>query len=187
MNTGNPERMESTISETHKVIDALAGSLNDHLDTQIARADQKAQLILAACTFMAATIVPLASRINFDLLDPALPPMHRFALIAVALVVVFLLLCVYFSLLVTRPSLSARAEKHSLLYFGNIIHMTEKEFIASFLKQHPEEIRDAILSQVYQKARIADKKFGGIRRSLNFLFLTFLFWALAGVLLTIAR
>jgi len=178
---------ESPESETKKTLVALASSLNDRLDTQIGRADAKAQLILAACTFMAATIAPLAPRINSDIFSPSLPPVQRFGFISVVLVVVSLLACVYFALLVTRPALGTRKQKPSLLYFGDIIYLGEQEFIDKFMKQRPEAIPDAILSQVYQKARIAERKFTRIRRSLNFLFLTFVFWALAGVLLALSQ
>lgn len=169
--------------ESEKEIVSLADSLNGHLDRQIDLADRKAQLILAACTFMAATIAPLTARIRFDFFNPTVASLQRLTAVSTVFLVVALLLCVYFALLVTRPALSKKRQKPSLLYFGHIADMSEQEFLNRFVRQQPEEIRDAILSQVYQKASIAMRKFAAIRRSLNFLFLTFLLWATVGLLL----
>lgn len=177
---------EGSGNEAGRAVLGLAQSLNDHLDRQIDLADRKAQLILAACTFMAATIAPLTARIRLDFFSPALPPVQRVAIISTVLVVITLLVCVYYSLLVTRPALSARRKKLSLLYFGDIVDMSEQDFVQRFLNQQPEDIRNAVLDQVYQKAMIARRKFGWIRRSLTFLFLTFIFWAVVGVLLAVA-
>lgn len=177
---------EGSGNEAGRAVLSLAQSLNDHLDRQIDLADRKAQLILAACTFMAATIAPLTARIRLDFFSPALPPLQRVAIISTVLVVITLLVCVYYSLLVTRPALSARRKKLSLLYFGDIVDMSEQDFVQRFLNQQPEDIRNAVLDQVYQKAMIARRKFGWIRRSLTFLFLTFIFWAVVGVLLAVA-
>ncbi|HCV43311.1 MAG TPA: hypothetical protein DGH68_07485 [Bacteroidetes bacterium] len=173
--------------EAEKEIVSLADSLNGHLDRQIDLADRKAQLILAACTFMAATIAPLTARIRFDFLDPSVTSVQKLAAGTTVLMVFALLLCVYFALLVTRPALSNKRQKPSLLYFGHIANLSEQEFLTKFMRQQPEEIRDAILSQVYQKAAIAMRKFAAIRQSLNFLFLTFLFWATVGMLLALVH
>ena len=185
MTASRAQQSEATGNESGEAIITLARSLNDHLDRQIDLADRKAQLILAACTFMAATIAPLTTRIRFDFFSPALPPLQRIAIISTVLVVVTLLLCVYHALSVTRPALTAKRPKLSLLYFGDIVDLSEQDFVDRFVRQQPEEIRNAVLSQAYQKALIATRKFASIRRSLNYLFLTFIFWAVVGVLLAV--
>jgi hypothetical protein len=169
------------------MITQLAGSFNDHLDRQIDLADRKAQLILAACTFMAATVAPLTAGIGLDLFNTSVPLLQRIASVFTISVVVTLLLSIYFSLIVTRPRLELRKQNPSLLYFGNVIQWSEEEFIERFLKQQPDEIRTAILAQVYQKALISKRKFEGIRRSLGFLLLTFILWGAANVLLGLSR
>lgn len=169
------------------MITQLAGSFNDHLDRQIDLADRKAQLILAACTFMAATVAPLTAGIGLDLFNTSVPLLQRIASVFTISVVVTLLLSIYFSLIVTRPILELRKQNPSLLYFGNVIQWSEEEFIERFLKQQPDEIRTAILAQAYQKALISKRKFEGIRRSLGFLLLTFILWGAANVLLGLSR
>lgn len=165
----------------------VARFLFEHMQGQINFADTKAQLTLAADALLAASVSPLVRGAALNLLDPASPVLIRVAGAASLLMFAALLLSIYFSLVVARPTLNVRESQFSLFYFGHIARSSEAEFIARFTRSSPDELRTAILAQVYAKAKIATRKFAASRVSLNFLFAALALWAVAQGLLAFVR
>ncbi len=155
----------------------------EHVDRQIDLADRKAQLILAANTFMAATLASLGSGIGLRLFDPAAPVIQRLAALGTLVLIGALLLSVYHALMVARPRMAVANARRTLLYAGHIVQWSEEEFIGSFHDQTNQDLQDAILAQVYSRAHIATRKLVGIRRSLDFLLVAFSAWAVVRILL----
>ena len=171
------ETSENDIIESH------AKLLYDHLDKQIELADGKAQLILAASTFMAATAASSLIGNGLDLFGGTRPVLDIVASIGTLLMTISLLMTVYYALVVTKPTLTFPRENQALFYFGYIVRHSEEEFIRSFLSQSPEALRESVLAQIYSKSQIARRKFHGIRMSLNYLFATFALWAAVRIIL----
>ena len=175
------EPSQSTIVEGH------ARLLYDHLDKQIELADGKAQLILAASTFMAATAASLITGIGLDMFGGTRPVLDLIAAVGTLVMTMTLLLTVYYALIVTKPALGFPRENQALFYFGYIVRQSEEDFIRKFLGQSPEELRESVLAQIYSKSQIASRKFHGIRMSLNYLFATFALWAAVRIMLAFVR
>ena len=151
--------------------------LFEHMDRQIDLADRKAQLILAANTFMAATLGNLSQGAGLKLLAATAPLAQRIESGCAVVLVATLVLSVYYALLVARPRLTVAGQRRTLLYAGHIAAWTEQDYVATFLAQTPREMDEAVLAQVHSRAQIANRKFVGIRWSLDFLFVAFLAWA----------
>ncbi len=166
-----------------ELIQDHAKLLYDHLDKQIELADGKAQLILAASTFMAATAASSVTGIGLDLFGGTRPPLDIIASLGTLLMTVSLLMTVYYALVVTKPALTFPRENQALFYFGYIVRHSEEEFIQKFLSQSHGELQESVLAQVYSKSQIARRKFHGIRMSLNYLFATFALWAAVRIIL----
>ena len=171
----------------NSIVDGHARLLYDHLDKQIELADGKAQLILAASTFMAATAASSISGVGIDLFGGTRPVLDLVAGVATLLMTMTLLLTVYYALIVTKPALGLPRENQALFYFGYIVRHSEEDFIRKFLNQSPEELRESVLAQIYSKSQIARRKFYGIRMSLSFLFATFALWAAVRIMLLFVR
>lgn len=163
----------------------LATMLFEHTQGLINFADGKAQLILAANALFAAAVINLQGGVVAKLLDGAAPAVERLTALTALMMFVALLLSFFYAIRVARPDLLPPEQGHNLFFFGHILQRTEKEFVNQFLGQSDDDMRRAILSQVYAKSRIASNKFLGIRRSLNFLVLTLLLWIVTELLIAL--
>ena len=167
------------------VITELAKLLFDHLGSQIALADEKAHLTLAADAILMASIASLDKGMALSLLDKAAPVISRLTSFFTILMFVPLLLSVYYALMVARPILML-PKRRTLFYFGSIQKWSEKEFIDKFLSQPQHEISGSILALVYAQARIANRKFVGVGQSINSLIAALTLWALVQLLMAFA-
>ena len=157
--------------------------LFEHMDRQIDLADRKAQLILVANTFVAATIVNVGQGAGVSLFDNSARIEARLVGFCTIVLIVSLLISVYHALLVARPRLSVDRQRRTLHYAGHIILWSEQEYISRFMNQTTREMDEALLAQIHSRAHIANRKFVGIRWSLNFLFVAFLAWAMVRLLI----
>lgn len=164
------------------LITELVKLLFEHLGSQIALADHKAHLTVAADAILVASIASLDKGIALSLLDNAAPVISRLASFSTILMFVSLLLSLYYALMVAKPILML-PRRETLFYFGNIQQWSEKEFIDKFLSQPRHEISGSILALVYAQARIANRKFVGVRQSINFLIAALILWALVQLLI----
>jgi len=166
-------------------ISDLTMQLFEHMQGQINFADTKAQLTLAANALLATAISPLSQEVIGGLLDSSAAPLPRITGFLGIGVFISLLLSVYFSLVVARPVLRVSGASGSLFYFGNIIQHSEADFIQSFSNLRNDEIKAALLVQIYARSKIVWRKFTAIRHSLNFLVLSLVLWIAIQILLAV--
>lgn len=154
----------------------LATLLFTDTEAQIGLADTKAQLTLAADALLVAAVAPMAKGIARTLTDGGTPVVTRLAAVLAITTFCALLISFYFALVAVRPRLKA-PDHPSLLFFRQIVRLPESAFIDRFLAQSQEQIHRALLSEVYIMARIASRKFAGVRWSVAFLLFALVLWA----------
>ena len=156
----------------------LATLVSTSFDEQINLADTKAQLIIAADTLLAAsTAFFLKKDVYLTFFEQGTSLLNRFAAIVSFLLFISLVISLFFALLTARPILILPEQRRSLFYFGHIAGLSEKRFTSEFLSQTSTEIKESMLAQAYAKAVIATRKFGRVRRSMDFLILALFLWA----------
>ena len=89
-----------------------------------------------------------------------------------------LALSMIYALLVARPVLKDQGHAGTLFFFGKISRMSSAEFVEKFSRQSASELREALLTEVHNTARIANQKFIRIRYSLDFLIAAVFLWSL---------
>jgi hypothetical protein len=162
----------------------MASLLFDHIEGQLARADNKAQLILAADTLLAAALTLTGGGIGKMFSAGMTSGEIVFNSISV-LLFLSLIVSIFFAILASKPIMKAPKQERNLFFFGHIIGCKPDEFADHFLNQSEDDIRDALLGQVYAKSLIAGYKFKRVGRSTNFLIIALVLWAVSQVLLLV--
>lgn len=185
-NKSTPQQTSQQPKQNKKEISRASSLLFEHIEGQINLADTKAQLILAADALLALAFAPLIKGAAIRLFANATPILDRFvALFAIGMFIT-LVCSFFFALLVVRPSLRNR-EPTSLMYFGQIAQASEKDFIETFQTQSLDKLKEAVLTEVHAKARIAKRKFKRIRYSVNFLIAALILWTVVQLLQAFGR
>ncbi len=161
----------------------LAVVLFEHVEGQIAQADTKAQLTLAADTLLAAALTLAGRGAGLRLLDPAAALPERLGGGLGLLSFLALVISVYLALVAARPRLTVAGQRRSLFYFGHIAQVREAEFIREFQDSTALELRVSLLAQVHSKAVIAQRKFASVRGSISFLIAALVLWAVMQIAL----
>lgn len=156
--------------------------LFEHIEGQINLADTKAQLTLAADALLAGTFAVLGKGAVSNLLSNTSPILDRLADLSTVLMFLALVCSFYYALRVINPHLQG-SKRFTLMYFGQIAQMDEDDFIDTFRNQSLSDLKASTLAQVHTKAKIAQVKFARASRSVNFLILSLIFWAISQLLL----
>jgi|YNPNPStandDraft_1061719.scaffolds.fasta_scaffold15044_5 hypothetical protein len=181
-----PETLPPAVPLDSKDLHELEVLLFEHIEHQISFADTKAQLTLTAGALLAAGMAVFGQGSASALLDSTAPLLTRLNGLLIVLMVGMLTLSVYYALLAARPNFTPPAHGKNLFFFGHIVQFAEPDFVRVFSEQTEEQVHAALLSQVYAKSRIANRKFLRVRHSLNFLVGAFVLWAGAQLLLVLA-
>jgi hypothetical protein len=154
-----------------------ASMLFEHIEGQINLADTKAQLTVAADTLFLAAATTLGQGVLADVLNGAAPLVNR-AMGALSIVMLALLVfSLLFALLATRPRLVG-SKSPTLYYFGAIAKSPHaEEYVASFLRQSPQDVTRSLATEIFAKAQIAQRKFVRVRASINCLIAALVAWA----------
>ncbi|MBN1122728.1 MAG: hypothetical protein JXJ17_16745 [Anaerolineae bacterium] len=162
----------------------MASLLFDHIEGQLSRADNKAQLILAADTFLAAALTLSGGGIR-AIFGAGMTLGETLSNIAGVLLFLSLIISIFFAVLASKPILKAPQQERNLFFFGHITDCNPDEFTDQFLNQSEDDIREALLGQVYTKSLIASYKFKRVGRSTNFLIIALALWAISQVVLLV--
>ncbi len=160
----------------------MASLLFDHIEGQLARADNKAQLILAADTLLAAALTLSGGGIG-KMFNAGMTAGEVVSNSVSVLLFLSLIVSIFFAILASKPILKTPSQERNLFFFGHITDCKPDEFAAQFLNQSEDDIREALLGQVYTKSLIASYKFKRVGRSTNFLIIALALWAISQVML----
>lgn len=160
----------------------MASLLFDHIESQLERADNKAQLILAADTLLAAALTLSGGGGVVSLFGGGLTPKEIVAAAAGLLLFLALIISIFSAILASKPILKTPIRDRNLFFFGHIARFDLDEYTRLFEEQTDAQIREALLAQVYAKSTIAGYKFAWVGRSTNFLIIALLLWAISQML-----
>jgi cobalamin synthase len=178
MSAGEVAQQTATVDE--KTVE-VALSLFEHIEGQINRTDNKAQVVLAADAIMLGWFSTQNPSLLQALLDGHASAVGRATSLLIALVFVGLFLSLAFGLLVILPR-AGKSAGLSLVYFGDIARRGEREFITAYLRQSDVEVMESVLAGVHANARIARQKFRWVSLSVTFLLGTLVVVAAIGVI-----
>lgn len=154
---------------------------NTEMDNSIRHADLKAQLILGVDAILLATI----EIFPFDTIDPLFSDgasfVSRMIVIMEFIVVLGLAISLVTALLTILPRFNPAKNVTNLFFFGDITHLTEEEYIKSYMDTSEDDIKTAILAQIHAKSFIVSRKFLRVRYSLLALLIAVLAWALVAI------
>jgi hypothetical protein len=159
----------------------VALALFEHVEDQINRTDNKAQVVLAADAILLGWFSTLGPNLAQPLFAADATPTARATSLPAALIFLALFLSLASGLVVIWPRM-ATPRSGSLVYFGGIARRGEREFVAAFMRQSRAEVTEGLLREVHATAHIARRKFRWVGLSVGFLLLGLALLAVLGVL-----
>ena len=155
-----------------------------YLGSQVAIADMKASMILAADALLITITLQLYQKDMLLAFSSAAPPLDRIGYGLIYLVLASLVASFVFALLVAYPRMPS-SPKPNLFYFVDIIHMKMADYQRLFLQQSETEIVDQMVQENYIVSRLVYKKFFNVQISFRWLILAGLLWATGQALIMI--
>lgn len=180
--SSTPHKKEEDASQTDKKeneTQEFGSMLLKHMEGQLNRADSKAQFTLTVDALLLASTTLFGKGIAITILDAASPMIARLAGIFSILMFVALLISTIYAILAVIPKLAPPGKVNNLYYYGTILNYKERDFLHAVRKQHPREMNDMLLSEVYALSSIAQQKFLIVRRSYQCLCVAVGFWLIA--------
>ncbi len=157
------------------------------LDAQITLAETKAQLIMGACAILLAAI-GFERGSGYDLfLNEDAAWGERLAFVLMLLTFGALIAAVFCALATARPNLRHPKHPSNLLFFSHIVNIEEHAYLERVLGMSAGQLKLYMMSQVYAKSVVIERKFRFSRYSLDFLFLAFLLWIIAQLVLAFVK
>lgn len=163
------------------------------LDTQIAIADTKSQIIIGANTILIASLGLNQDAIIGMLTGDTSTLGQQLGAGLMLIMAVILMASVYYALAGSRPNLRQpqpgttvpAASGGNLFFFGHVASMTQTDFEAAFLDQTMEEVKQDVAAQIHAKSVIVTRKYRMINISLRLLFLALFVWLFSRMVLVI--
>ncbi|MES2507052.1 MAG: Pycsar system effector family protein [Verrucomicrobiota bacterium] len=181
-----PVTSSTLISSTAVDVTRLLYMLYQDVESQINRADLKAQITLSTSAILAAMV----SNIGLGLKSP---DMHlwtatEWTLLGIyALFIAFICCAIAHALLAAFPRSIGKSKKkpeNANLYFtADIVTLHPETYVQLFGAQLNSDVRENVLKQIHAKGRVLEAKLGHVRWGLKFLSLGMLIWLLARVFL----
>lgn len=173
-------------SVTDQELRTLASFLFNLIEAQISRADTKAGLVIAAdSVFATGAIFQARHDAILQLFSTRTSLISHGISLLMILMFTALFLSTMYALLATRPNLRVKGGGETIFFFNRIAQFQHAEFLEVFRKLSPDQFHSAILTEVYNTARIASVKFTRIRYSIDFLIVSVVLWMLIQLLFAI--
>ncbi len=177
------------LRDTPVDISRMLYMLYQDVEQQITRADLKAQITLGTSTLLAAFTVNVGLGFAGGR-RAAMTPLEWTAMGFYALCAASICAAVWFALTAAFPRSVGRREavhaKPNLYFSADIITLQPDDYVARFLGQTNELLKESVIKQVQLKAGVLERKLVFVRRGLRLLALSVLFWALGHAILIFA-
>lgn len=165
---------------------AFAKDVQDNLflyiGSQVAIADMKASMILAADALLITITLQLYQRDMLLAFSSAAPTLDRIGYGLIYAVLASLVASFVFALLVAYPRMPP-SPKPNLFYFVDITRMRMAEYRDLFLQQSEAEIVDQMVQENYIVSKLVYKKFFNVQISFRWLILAGVLWAIGQALI----
>jgi hypothetical protein len=184
-----PVTSSTLISSTAVDVTRLLYMLYQDVESQINRADLKAQITLSTSAILAAMV----SNMGLGLKSPDLHlwTATEWTLLGIyALFIAFICCAIAHALLAAFPRSIGKSKKkpeNANLYFtADIVTLHPETYVQLFGAQLNSDVRENVLKQIHAKGRVLEAKLGHVRWGLKFLSLGMLIWLLARVFLVVS-
>jgi len=155
-----------------------------YLGSQVAIADMKASMILAADALLITITLQLYQKDMLLAFNATAPVLDRVGYGLIFGVLASLVASFAFALLVAYPRMPA-SPKPNLFYFVDITRMKMAEYQRLFLEQSEAEIVDQMVLENYIVSKLVYKKFFNVQISFRWLVLAGALWVLGQILIMI--
>jgi hypothetical protein len=161
------------------------------IETQIQRADIKAQIILSANAILMAFVANFGLGVTFETIR-AIRPIELGVIAADALMMMAILISVYFALSTAYPRVGTRhrqrgsvapVDDSALFYSGYIVQIARNEYVTRFMDLSLQDVKRAIAEQIHAKSTIVERKFKQVQISMISIFVAIVMWTASRILL----
>ena len=183
-----PVTASTLVNSTAVDLTRLIYMLYQDIESQINRADLKAQITLSTSAILAAMVSNLG-------LGLASPDMQHWSGREWTVVTVYggfiAMICtaIAHALLAAFPRSIGKTkslpEEANLYFTADIVRLSPDIYSQLFGIQHNSDVRDRVLKQIHAKARVLEAKLDHVRKGLKFLSLAMITWLLIRVLLVV--
>lgn len=184
-----PVTSSTLISSTAVDVTRLLYMLYQDVESQINRADLKAQITLSTSAILAAMVSNLGLGLKSP--DMHLWTFTEWALLGLySLFIAFICCAIAHALLAAFPRSIGKSKKkpeNANLYFtADIVTLPPETYVQLFGAQLNSDVRESVLKQIHAKGRVLEAKLAHVRWGLKFLSLGMLLWLFARVFLVIS-
>lgn len=180
-----PVTAGTLVGSTAVDVTRLIYMLYQDVESQINRADLKAQITLSTSAILAAMV----SNLGLGLASPNMQDWsgNEWALFVIyVLFIGFICAAIAHALLAAFPRSIGKSKKRpedaNLYFTADIVNLPPDTYAQFFGAQLNSDVRDRVLKQVHAKARVLEAKLGHVRSGLKFLSLAMIIWLLARIL-----
>lgn len=187
-----PTNLSTLIDDTPIDFTRLLHMLFDDLETQIARADQKAQIILSADALLIAAFANFGFGQSVELIGQTIAHADSIPLgiiVLQLLALILLLVSIFYALRVALPqfkrSTGPQPQSPSLFYSGYIDALDTAEYVDKFLRITQQDVKRMVLEGIHAKSRVARAKFVDVRRSMITVMVAIGVWAVSEIIINL--
>jgi len=164
----------------------LGISILQHVESQLNRADSKAQFTFTLDTLLIASSAFFGQGVTSNAALSSTGPFLYLVATLSAAVFFTLFISTIYALLAVIPRLTPKKNAHNnIFYFGNIVQLKREDFVEDYLDKSQGEIQKMLMSEVYDLSIIAERKFSLVRVSHIFLFISLGFWSILQTILVL--
>ena len=160
----------------------LIKALFEHIENQLARVDEKAELTITGNAILVAATSLSNSEAIATIMNSDCGILFRTTASIQLLMLVTLLASFYFSFQAVIPRLISTEKGKNLFDFSYIIQLSEDEYATQFFSQSHQETYLALRSEIHTLSKIANNKYKKLRYSFISLFSAFVLWAISQLL-----
>jgi len=164
----------------------LGISILQHVESQLNRADSKAQFTFTLDTLLIASSAFFGQGVTSNAALSSTGPFLYLVATLSAAVFFALFISTIYALLAVIPRLTPKKNaRNNIFYFGNIVQLKREDFVEDYLDKSQGEIQKMLMSEVYDLSIIAERKFSLVRVSHIFLFISLGFWSILQTILVL--
>ena len=177
-----------TLLDTPVDISRLLYMLYQDVEHQITRADVKAQITLGTSTLLAALSASLGLGFAGD--GTGMSPIEWVSAVFYVLCAAAIFGAICSAVTAAFPRSVGRSksphENLNLYFTADMVQLPADEYVARFLGQTNEQLKERVIKQIQVKARVLERKLSFVRWGFRSLVVAIVFWAIGHATLLLA-
>lgn len=175
-----------TVGQAPLDLSRMLYMMYQHLDHQVAIADTKANIVIAANAILITGFsisLPAISDLvgNFETIDT----IGMAALLSMLLTLLVNLGSILYAIVSARPNLIRPHHEPNMFFFGDLAAVDVNELEAMFFERNVNRVKRDVLQQIQARSKVVLQKFKRVRLSMNLLLLAAVSWVITQILLVL--